>query len=79
MASLQTGGQRCTSISRVLIKRALFEDAKALFVAKAKATKQRFRRITVGPLSHFDDVVSTTQKAISEGAVAGWGAPQRRR
>ena len=82
-AAFQTGGQRCTSISRVLIKRALFEDAKELFVAKAKGAKLGDGMkpdSTMGPLcnkSHFDDVVSTTQKAISEGAVAlTGGAPQ---
>ena len=82
-AAFQTGGQRCTSISRVLIKRELYEDAKALFVAKAKAAvlgDGMKADSTMGPLcnkGHFDDVVSTTQKAISEGAVAlAGGAPQ---
>ena len=82
-AAFQTGGQRCTSISRVLIKRELYDDAKALFVAKAKAAKLgdgMKADSTMGPLcnkGHFDDVVSTTQKAISEGAVAlAGGAPQ---
>ena len=82
-AAFQTGGQRCTSISRVLIKRELYEDAKALFVAKAKAAvlgDGMKADSTMGPLcnkGHFDDVVSTTQKAISEGAVALVGsAPQ---
>ena len=82
-AAFQTGGQRCTSISRVLIKRELYDDAKALFVAKAKAAKLgdgMKSDSTMGPLcnkGHFDDVVSTTQKAISEGAIAlAGGAPQ---
>lgn len=82
-AAFQTGGQRCTSISRVLIKRELFEDAKALFVAKAKAAKLgdgMAEDSTMGPLcnkGHFDDVVATTQKAIDEGAVAlAGGTPQ---
>lgn len=75
-AAFQTGGQRCTSISRVLIKRDLFNEAKELFVAKAKAAKLgdgMKSDSTMGPLcnkGHFDDVVTTTQKAISEGAVA---------
>ena len=82
-AAFQTGGQRCTSISRVLIKRELYDDAKALFVAKAKAAKLgdgMKSDSTMGPLcnkGHFDDVVSTTQKAISEGAIAlAGGTPQ---
>ena len=82
-AAFQTGGQRCTSISRVLIKRELYEDAKALFVAKAKAAvlgDGMKADSTMGPLcnkGHFGDVVSNTQKAISEGAVAlAGGAPQ---
>ncbi|MGC6517724.1 MAG: aldehyde dehydrogenase family protein [Candidatus Puniceispirillaceae bacterium] len=81
-AAFQTGGQRCTSISRVLIKRELFEDAKALFVAKAKAAKLgdgMKADSTMGPLcnkGHFEDVVSTTANAISEGAVSlAGGAP----
>ena len=81
-AAFQTGGQRCTSISRVLIKRDLFDEAKAMFVAKAKAAKLGDGMkpdSTMGPLcnkGHFDDVVTTTQKAISEGAVAlAGGAP----
>ena len=75
-AAFQTGGQRCTSISRVLIKRELFEDAKALFVAKAKAAKLgdgMKADSTMGPLcnkGHFEDVVTTTTNAIKEGAVA---------
>ena len=81
-AAFQTGGQRCTSISRVLIKRELFDDAKALFVAKAKAAKLgdgMADGTTMGPLcnkGHFEDVVATTQKALSEGAIAlAGGAP----
>jgi len=81
-AAFQTGGQRCTSISRVLIKRELFDEAKDLFVAKAKAATLgdgMSADSTMGPLcnkAHFEDVVATTQKAISEGAVAlAGGAP----
>ncbi|MGC6536204.1 MAG: aldehyde dehydrogenase family protein [Candidatus Puniceispirillaceae bacterium] len=75
-AAFQTGGQRCTSISRVLIKRDLFDEAKKLFVSKAKAAilgDGMASDSTMGPLcnkAHFEDVVSTTQKALSEGAVA---------
>ena len=83
-AAFQTGGQRCTSISRVLIKRELFDDAKALFVAKAKAAvlgDGMKAGTTMGPLcnkGHFEDVVSTTAKALCEGAVAvaGGGAAE---
>ena len=75
-AAFQTGGQRCTSISRVLIKRDLYDEAKSLFVAKAKATvlgDGMKADSTMGPLcnkGHFEDVVTTTRKAISEGAIA---------
>ena len=75
-AAFQTGGQRCTSISRVLIKRDLFDEAKKLFVSKANAAilgDGMAADSTMGPLcnkAHFEDVVVTTQKALSEGAVA---------
>ena len=75
-AAFQTGGQRCTSISRVLVKRALFEDAKALFVSKAQSAvlgDGMKEGITMGPLcnkGHFEDVVTTTANAVKEGAVA---------
>ena len=81
-AAFQTGGQRCTSISRVLIKRALFDEAKDLFVAKAKAAQLGDGMkdgTTMGPLcnkGHFEDVVTTTANATSEGAVVlAGGAP----
>lgn len=82
-AAFQTGGQRCTSISRVLVQKKLAADAKALFASKAKAAvlgDGMQSGITMGPLCngpHWRDVVATTQKALSEGAVAlaGGGAP----
>ena len=75
-AAFQTGGQRCTSISRVLIKRELFEDAKELFVSKANAAlvgNGMSSDTTMGPLCnrlHFEEVIANTDKALSEGAVA---------
>ncbi|MGC6498332.1 MAG: aldehyde dehydrogenase family protein [Candidatus Puniceispirillaceae bacterium] len=75
-AAFQTGGQRCTSISRVLVKRDLAEAATALFVEKANAAALgdgMDPTSTMGPLcnrQHWQDVTTTTSKAIAEGAVA---------
>jgi aldehyde dehydrogenase (NAD+) len=81
-AAFQTGGQRCTSISRVLVHRDLASEAKALFAAKAKAAvlgDGMDPSSTMGPLCngpHFADVVTTTAKALDEGAEAlTGGAP----
>lgn len=75
-AAFQTAGQRCTSISRVLIKRALADEATALFVKKAKATvlgDGMNPASTMGPLcnkQHWQDVVARVAQALDEGAVA---------
>ena len=82
-AAFQTGGQRCTSISRVLVRRDLADAAKNLFVAKANAAvlgDGMDPASTMGPLcnrQHWQDVVSTTSTAMAEGAVAlaGGGPP----
>ncbi|MDA7599323.1 aldehyde dehydrogenase family protein [Alphaproteobacteria bacterium] len=75
-AAFQTGGQRCTSISRVLIQRDLAKEAKALFVEKANAAilgDPMDPATNMGPLcnrQHWQEVTATTATAIAEGAVA---------
>ena len=82
-AAFQTGGQRCTSISRVLVKSDLADAAKGLFVQKARGAvlgDGMDPATTMGPLcnrQHWQDVVTTTNTAIAEGAVplAGGSVP----
>ena len=82
-AAFQTGGQRCTSISRLLVRRNLATDAKALLTQKTNATvlgDGMDPASTMGPLcnrQHWESVVAKTETAIGEGAVAlsGGGAP----
>lgn len=83
-AAFQTGGQRCTSISRVLVQRDLAAEAKDLFATRAKGWQlgdPMADGVQMGPLCngpHWHDVVETTAKAISEGAdvLAGGSAPE---
>ncbi len=82
-AAMQTSGQRCTAISRVLVQKELVEKTHALLTEQAG-------NIVVGPgmdagsqmgplcnLAHWEDVCGNTSKAIAEGAVAlaGGAAP----
>lgn len=82
-AAFQTGGQRCTSISRVLVKRELAPQAADMFAQRANdwvLGDPMDPQTQMGPLCnapHWHDVVETTQKAIGEGAIAlaGGSAP----
>ena len=82
-AAFQTGGQRCTSISRVLVKRDLANQAAEMFAQRANdwvLGDPMDPQTQMGPLCnapHWHDVVETTQKAIGEGAIAlaGGSAP----
>ncbi|MDE2914013.1 MAG: aldehyde dehydrogenase family protein [Paracoccaceae bacterium] len=84
-AAFMTSGQRCTAISRVLVRKDLAAETKGILVAKANAMK-------LGPglevdsdlgplcnLPHWTNVCATTQRAINEGAtpLAGGCAPNR--
>lgn len=75
-AAFQTCGQRCTSISRVLVHKDLAAETKRLLVDKANHVKLGEGinpEATMGPLcneGHWNDVMETTAQAIDEGAVA---------
>lgn len=75
-AAMQTSGQRCTAISRVLVQKDLLDASQALLAEQAN-------NIVMGPgmesgsqmgplcnFSHWESVCGSTVKAISEGAVA---------
>ena len=82
-AAMQTSGQRCTAISRVLVQRDIADDVQALLAEHANkivlgsgmdASSQ------MGPLCnlpHWEGVCGSTAKAIDEGAVviAGGDVP----
>lgn len=83
-AAFQTSGQRCTSISRVLVNKTIAKEAAEIFAAKADATvlgdglapSSQMGPLCNGP--HWEDVCANTAKAIGEGAVAlaGGGAAE---
>jgi len=75
-AAMQTCGQRCTAISRVLVQKDLAKDTKAMLAARANdivVGDGMDGNTQMGPLcnlSHWEGVCSDTAKAIDEGAVA---------
>lgn len=83
-AAMQTSGQRCTAISRVLVQKDLLKDTNELLAAKADAIvlgAGTDSNSQMGPLcnaGHWKDVVENTAAAVSEGAsiVAGGSAPE---
>ncbi|WP_101674542.1 aldehyde dehydrogenase family protein [Alloalcanivorax mobilis] len=78
-AAFQTGGQRCTSISRVIVNRALHADVVAGLVARASQVRLgdgMDPTTTMGPLcnqAHFKTVQAMTDKAVAEGAQVAAG------
>lgn len=84
-AAFMTSGQRCTAISRVLVRKDLAAETKEILVTKANAMKVgpgMDETSDIGPLcnlTHWQDVTETTDKAIAEGAhpLAGGSAPNR--
>lgn len=82
-AAMQTSGQRCTAISRVLVQKDLAAKTQELLAEKANLIvlgAGMDSQSQMGPLcnaSHWQDVCRTTNEAISEGAVvvAGGQAP----
>ena len=84
-AAFMTSGQRCTAISRVLVRKDLAADTKGILTAKANAMKLGpgiEADSDLGPLCnlpHWTDVCAATQRAFSEGAtpLAGGSAPNR--
>lgn len=83
-AAMQTCGQRCTAISRVIVQNELADQTKSLLVERANKIvlgSGMDSDSQMGPLcnaAHWEDVCSTTANAQSEGAVAlaGGGPPQ---
>ena len=83
-AAFQTGGQRCTAISRVLVQRDLAKQAADLLAERADAIQLgdgMADGVQMGPLCnlpHWDGVCANTAKAIEEGAtpLAGGGAAE---
>ena len=73
-AAFQTGGQRCTSISRVLVQKDLARKTGDLLAARADATvlgDGMQDGVQMGPLCnlpHWQGVCDNTAKAIGEGA-----------
>ncbi len=73
-AAFQTGGQRCTAISRVLVQRDLAKKASELLAVRADAIKLgdgMAEGTQMGPLCnlpHWEGVCENTAKAIDEGA-----------
>ncbi|MDW5377246.1 aldehyde dehydrogenase family protein [Halomonas sp. HP20-15] len=74
-AAFQTGGQRCTSISRVIVHRDLQESVVQGLAARAQALTLgdgMDPATTLGPLcngAHFDSVKAATARAMDEGAI----------
>jgi aldehyde dehydrogenase (NAD+) len=74
-AAMQTCGQRCTAISRVLVQKDLAQATKELLAEKANAIvlgSGMDSNAQMGPLcnqSHWEGVCAATAKAIEEGAV----------
>lgn len=83
-AAFQTGGQRCTAISRVLVQRDLAGQASELLAARARAITLgdgMVEGVRMGPLCnlpHWEGVCANTAKAIEEGArpLAGGAAAE---
>lgn len=81
-AAFQTGGQRCTSLSRVIVRRDLHEQVVEGLAARARALKLGDGlnpATTLGPLcnrAHFDSVKTATAQAVEEGAslITGGGS-----
>lgn len=75
-AAMQTSGQRCTAISRVLVHKDLAEQTKAQLAELANGLKLGAgmdAQSQMGPLcnrTHWEGVCETTANAINEGAVA---------
>ena len=83
-AAMQTGGQRCTAISRVLVQKDLADQVKTLLAEKANSLvlgPGMDDNVQMGPLcnkSHWQGVCDKTAKAIAEGAVALAGGAARK-
>lgn len=83
-AAFQTGGQRCTAISRVLVQRGLAKKASDLLAARADAITLgdgMAEGTQMGPLCnlpHWEGVCENTAKSIHEGAkpLAGGSAAE---
>lgn len=83
-AAFQTGGQRCTSISRILVQRDLAKKAGELLAAGADSINLgdgMAEGTQMGPLCnlpHWEGVCENTAKAITEGAkpLAGGAAAE---
>ncbi len=73
-AAFQTGGQRCTAISRVLVHKDLAARTGEMLAARAEGISLGDGMVEgtqMGPLCnlpHWDSVIANTAKAISEGA-----------
>ena len=73
-AAFQTGGQRCTSLSRVIVHRDLHQDVVRGLTERARALRLGDgldATTTLGPLcngAHFDSVKTLTARAVDEGA-----------
>lgn len=74
-AAFQTSGQRCTSLSRVIVHRDLQESVVQGLAARARALTLGDGldpATTLGPLcngAHFDSVKTATARAVDEGAI----------
>ncbi len=75
-AAMQTSGQRCTAISRVLVHKDLAAETQSLFAEHANKLRLgpgTDRHSQMGPLCnlpHWQGVCSNTANAIADGAVA---------
>ena len=75
-AAMQTSGQRCTAISRVLVQKQLADKAQQLMAERAKSivlgagmdSSSQMGPLCNGP--HWQGVCDNTAKAIAEGATA---------
>ncbi len=84
-AAFVTSGQRCTAISRVLVRKDLATETRGILTEKATAMRLGpgiEADSDLGPLCnlpHWKDVCATTKRAIDEGAIplAGGSAPNR--
>ncbi len=83
-AAMQTSGQRCTAISRVLVQKSLLKEAQELLAERANAlvlgagldSQSQMGPLCNGP--HWQGVCDNTSKAVGEGAtvLAGGQAPE---
>lgn len=82
-AAYMCAGQRCTAVSRVFVRRELYDEALRLLCHKVGALRigdGMAKAVQVGPLTHaaqFERVKAMTQRAVNDGARISTGGRPR--